>query len=53
MNKIKYILVVAIAVFSFALWNSSFAANEWVEGTVEGGHSGNTFDASSLIGYRV
>ena len=55
MNKTKYMLIVAVAVLSLALWGSrSFAqTNEWVESTVQGGPGNDTFDASRLIGYRV
>ncbi len=56
MNKTKYLFIVAVAVLSLALLgSSSFAAisERWVEGTVEGGYSRNTFDLTDLIGYEV
>ena len=57
MNKTKYILIVAVAVFSLVLWGGrSFAqTNDWVEGSVQGGFAKgmDNFDVRWLIGYRV
>jgi len=58
MNKTKYLLIVAVSVFSLVLWGgSSFAVSDyWVEGTVQsyyqsGGWGGIT--GERLIGHRV
>jgi hypothetical protein len=56
MNRTKYVLILAVVALSFTLWGSrSFAIGDrWVEGTVGGNAlEASTFDASSLIGYRV
>jgi hypothetical protein len=53
MNKTKYIFIVAVAVFSLALWGSrSFAQ---VEGSLTSPmvNAPATFEASDLIGYQV
>jgi len=55
MNKMKYIFIVAIAVFSLVLWGSrsSVEVDAWAEGPAHRDYSADTFDASWLIGYLV
>ena len=56
MNKTKYLLVAAVAVFSLVLWSGSSLAQEWAEGNVQSYYQPrgwDTFEAGWLVGHRV